>query len=115
MERCDSFPAATLSYNSLNTGNVASRNLFHQSSAPLCAVVEQFAYIQSIPFSATNGISDCVNSSTVSLKASDGVCPFERNTSYCAAKIPCIAPINVCLLYTSDAADERSSVDLGGR
>ena len=23
--------------------------------------------------------------------------------------------INVCLLYTSDAADERSSVDLGGR
>ena len=26
------------------------------------------------------------------------------------------APVNyVCLLYTSDAADERSSVDLGGR
>ena len=24
-------------------------------------------------------------------------------------------PINSCLLYTSDAADERSSVDLGGR
>ena len=23
--------------------------------------------------------------------------------------------INPCLLYTSDAADERSSVDLGGR
>ena len=23
--------------------------------------------------------------------------------------------INTCLLYTSDAADERSSVDLGGR
>ena len=23
--------------------------------------------------------------------------------------------IHVCLLYTSDAADERSSVDLGGR
>ena len=22
---------------------------------------------------------------------------------------------NICLLYTSDAADERSSVDLGGR
>ena len=26
-----------------------------------------------------------------------------------------MANINVCLLYTSDAADERSSVDLGGR
>ena len=24
-------------------------------------------------------------------------------------------PTNICLLYTSDAADERSSVDLGGR
>ena len=23
--------------------------------------------------------------------------------------------MNICLLYTSDAADERSSVDLGGR
>ena len=26
-----------------------------------------------------------------------------------------IAASNACLLYTSDAADERSSVDLGGR
>ena len=25
------------------------------------------------------------------------------------------APSSACLLYTSDAADERSSVDLGGR
>src|SRR5678815_285688 len=25
------------------------------------------------------------------------------------------APLSACLLYTSDAADERSSVDLGGR
>ena len=26
-----------------------------------------------------------------------------------------VAPGQLCLLYTSDAADERSSVDLGGR
>ena len=26
-----------------------------------------------------------------------------------------VGSINACLLYTSDAADERSSVDLGGR
>ena len=26
-----------------------------------------------------------------------------------------MAPYSCCLLYTSDAADERSSVDLGGR
>ena len=26
-----------------------------------------------------------------------------------------LMPVGTCLLYTSDAADERSSVDLGGR
>ena len=26
-----------------------------------------------------------------------------------------VALVQICLLYTSDAADERSSVDLGGR
>ena len=40
----------------------------------------------------------------------------------CGANLPLsmllklfFAWINICLLYTSDAADERSSVDLGGR
>ena len=28
---------------------------------------------------------------------------------------PCVLRMSGCLLYTSDAADERSSVDLGGR
>ena len=32
---------------------------------------------------------------------------------YFAYNFGCI--LGVCLLYTSDAADERSSVDLGGR
>ena len=31
------------------------------------------------------------------------------------AVAPVMAGNNDCLLYTSDAADERSSVDLGGR
>ncbi len=30
-------------------------------------------------------------------------------------KIEGVERVEVCLLYTSDAADERSSVDLGGR
>ena len=30
-------------------------------------------------------------------------------------KLVALARLLVCLLYTSDAADERSSVDLGGR
>mgnify|MGYP003381688074 CR=1 FL=1 len=29
--------------------------------------------------------------------------------------VPTDEPGSACLLYTSDAADERSSVDLGGR
>ena len=33
---------------------------------------------------------------------------LESNSSICP-------PFHFCLLYTSDAADERSSVDLGGR
>src|SRR5678816_4823541 len=35
---------------------------------------------------------------------------------YTGPPLPCLQGLdNVCLLYTSDAADERSSVDLGGR
>ena len=30
-------------------------------------------------------------------------------------KIGTLIKLKICLLYTSDAADERSSVDLGGR
>jgi hypothetical protein len=81
--------------NSSKTGLVASRKRFHQSNAPRCAVVEQLAYIQSMPFSATSGMSDWVSSSTVSLKASEGVCPWARSVSYWAAKIPWMAPISV--------------------
>ena len=33
----------------------------------------------------------------------------------CRVDKPLLGKETVCLLYTSDAADERSSVDLGGR
>ena len=36
-------------------------------------------------------------------------------TSVCLPDNVTIAQLGACLLYTSDAADERSSVDLGGR
>ena len=36
----------------------------------------------------------------------------ETNKAVC---YDCHGVHNICLLYTSDAADERSSVDLGGR
>ena len=41
--------------------------------------------------------------------------PVCRRPGETAATPAAIARIGSCLLYTSDAADERSSVDLGGR
>ena len=43
---------------------------------------------------------------------------FAAAVTTLAALIPFAVPVvwgSICLLYTSDAADERSSVDLGGR
>src|SRR5678815_2702689 len=43
---------------------------------------------------------------------------LDSGTNFIKAFLGCqlagLVPISVCLLYTSDAADERSSVDLGG-
>ena len=39
----------------------------------------------------------------------------EKIAVHDAREIRAMAQANGCLLYTSDAADERSSVDLGGR
>src|SRR5678816_2528247 len=41
--------------------------------------------------------------------------PLSRMRSRTSTRPGGRAVIRVCLLYTSDAADERSSVDLGGR
>ena len=40
---------------------------------------------------------------------------FFVNVAFASASRAKLAKVVVCLLYTSDAADERSSVDLGGR
>ena len=45
-------------------------------------------------------------------------CNYKRKSEYICLEQDghfFIGPNNGCLLYTSDAADERSSVDLGGR
>ena len=70
------------------TGRAASRNALNQSRAPRWAVVEQLAYIQSMPFSAISGYRLWVASSTVSLNASLGEWPCSRSTSYCASHRP---------------------------
>ena len=38
-----------------------------------------------------------------------------RFLGICIVQLPSPLRLQTCLLYTSDAADERSSVDLGGR
>ena len=53
--------------------------------------------------------SNCANTPTRPLKATTaGEMPTNSGTQRSPRHV-------ICLLYTSDAADERSSVDLGGR
>jgi len=101
-----SVPSLTERYSLWNTGSTASLKRGFQSRAPRWAVVLQLEYIQSMPFSATRRIRLWVSSSTVSLKASLGVCPFSRSTSYWASITPARAPMRmprspVRSLYTS--------------
>ena len=44
-----------------------------------------------------------------------GKSPADLVGLFLLSKAPKRAMLKACLLYTSDAADERSSVDLGGR
>ena len=49
------------------------------------------------------------------LAALDDPDPAVKKAAESAAKAMRLSKQKDCLLYTSDAADERSSVDLGGR
>ena len=52
---------------------------------------------------------------TVLVEEVDVVDLLERTAGELGLVLDQILQIGLCLLYTSDAADERSSVDLGGR
>ena len=54
---------------------------------------------------------------TAMIRSCKANCPNELASiiSFSARKLKMITPRISCLLYTSDAADERSRVDLGGR
>ena len=60
------------------------------------AKITQHKFVQKITLPLKSGISDLFKRGTFSAMFLIGI-------------------LNGCLLYTSDAADERSSVDLGGR
>ena len=79
-------------------------------------------------FQAEDGIRDLVRSRGLGdvYKRQVSFAPLRKKRgSHATQPIPALpprrrrfgrtAPASACLLYTSDAADERSSVDLGGR
>ena len=77
-------------------------------------------------FQAEDGIRDLVRSRGLGdvYKRQVVSLPSKSFAAACTPGIPCTgydvntdttAGTDPCLLYTSDAADERSSVDLGGR
>ena len=58
----------------------------------------------------------CIRDSIITGKRTIGlVGEFGRNEYFKSVEPSSIEEYKICLLYTSDAADERSSVDLGGR
>ena len=56
-----------------------------------------------------------VLATTSTLTAASSTFVFNATTTGKSIQSPNAVTFNSCLLYTSDAADERSSVDLGGR
>ena len=77
-------------------------------------------------FQAEDGIRDLVRSRglgdvykrqnlALALLLSDDLAAAEKEARAAARALPQSPQAQHCLLYTSDAADERSSVDLGGR
>ena len=63
------------------------------------------------------GSEMCIRDRTLTILISTGIVLLIVNTSFSLYLTQILAFIVAvsCLLYTSDAADERSSVDLGGR
>ena len=57
-------------------------------------------------------VDDMAKNALLILKDEETLKQFKKNAIMQANKF---SLENICLLYTSDAADERSSVDLGGR
>src|SRR5678816_3853188 len=72
-------------------------------------------------YEATAAISAKIAGIAKNVAVSSGVISNSRLLRYpvrlAATATPSTRPmaVRICLLYTSDAADERSSVDLGGR
>src|SRR5678809_1205443 len=59
--------------------------------------------------------TSCVNTAGTNVNATWNPSTFPGTTIGCGASDKFDVWYTFCLLYTSDAADERSSVDLGGR
>src|SRR5678815_3878908 len=58
---------------------------------------------------------ECVVEVTSGMELLSEPTQFEKHLDVRSSRFRLSCQARVCLLYTSDAADERSSVDLGGR
>ena len=84
-----------------------------QSGAPVFGSPEsQIALVVSAQLARLHGLPFRSGGMFTSSKIADAQAAYES----VQVMLPTVlARVNFCLLYTSDAADERSSVDLGGR
>ena len=85
----------------LNSKNIRSKNLQWTTSFNIANNTNE---IKSLP----NGNADIITGETINRVG-------ESVASFFLPEFAGADPATGCLLYTSDAADERSSVDLGGR
>ena len=65
----------------------------------------------------SRGLGDVYKRQAMAGRPKVGFMEFDgaRSVLISIRRMPLVATPSTCLLYTSDAADERSSVDLGGR
>ena len=82
------------------------RDVFHlEDQLPVTVVGKNLIKKVNAPIVIENQITDV----TSRLRATLGLCKIKVRVQESRHQV------GACLLYTSDAADERSSVDLGGR
>src|SRR5678816_2609908 len=113
-----------LDMNDTGTNTTTSESVVARTASPISAVAALAAASGAIPFSSTKRkmfssttIASSMTTPTISTSASIVTLFSVKPSGHMHANVAMTdaGMATPCLLYTSDAADERSSVDLGGR